>query len=68
MSMFDHLHSSHIKPTSEYLKKVLIRDGLLSFDDIVHPVAPWCQADFRSFLLFSFCLMKLVVKSPSNSH
>ena len=46
MSMFDHLQSSHIKPTSEYLEKVFIRDELLSFDDIMHPIAPWCQAHF----------------------
>lgn len=46
MSMFDRLHSSHIKPTPEYLKKVFIHDELLSFDDIVHPIAPWYQAHF----------------------
>lgn len=43
----DRLHSSHIKPTPEYLKKVFIHDELFYLlDDIVHPIAPWYQAHF----------------------
>lgn len=68
--MFNCLNSNHIKPTSKCLKKVFIHDEILPFDDLVHPTATGCQADF-SILEFPAVLLQsheASFEGPLNSH